>query len=94
MSDSPFPRLSSFAPSEPERPVTRKERREQVRAQRMESEAALARESSAQPDLERWYRMVQEWSHSTPRRLAHTNVVTIPVEEIEELRDELYAHLR
>ncbi len=44
-------------------------------------------------DVERWYQMVSEWCHPDTRRLSSASWASVSLEQIEELRDELYSRL-
>lgn len=95
MGKSRFPRSSSFGqqpgPKGPPPPNTPgAENVGQSSTQRL---AKQQLRDDRGPDVERWYRMVSEWCHPDTRRLSSTSWASVPLEQIEELRDELYAHL-
>ncbi len=97
MGKSPFPRASSFGqqpePKDPSpRPTPGAEDIALSPTQKLARQQL--RDGDSKTDLERWYQMVNEWCHSDTRRLSSASFASVPLEQIEELRDELYSRLR
>lgn len=92
MSKSPFKRTSSFDQPEPKGPPPPPTPGQENITLSPTQKLARQQLKDSGPDVERWYQMVVEWSHSTSR-FASTDVVMVPRDEIEELRDELYSRL-
>lgn len=95
MSKSRFPRTSSFAQQvEPMGPPPPKTPGAEDIAQSPTQRLAKQQLRDSSGDVERWYQMVSEWCHPDTRRLSSASMASVPLEQIEELRDELYARLR
>ena len=93
ISKSLFPRTSSFAQQEPKGPPPPPTPGQENIGLSPTQQLAKQRLASSGPDVERWYQMVSEWCHPDTRRLSSASFASVPLEQIEELRDELYSHL-
>ena len=58
----------------------------------------LARQQLREPattrqELEGWYARVAEWCHPDTRRLSSASFARVPLDDLEELRDDIYSRL-
>lgn len=97
MGKSLFPRTSSFGqqpgPKGPPPPNTPgAENIGQSSTQRL-AKQQLAQPGATREELEHWYSKVAEWCHPATRRLSSADYASVPLDDLEELRDELYSRL-
>lgn len=96
MGKSLFPRTSSFGqqpePKGPPPPPTPGQENIALSPTQKLARQQLERSVPA-ADVEHWYQMVSEWCHPDTRRLSSASFASVPLEQIEELRDELYSRL-
>lgn len=96
MGNSRFPRSSSFGqqqePGPPPRPTPGVEDIGQSPTQRL-AKQQLAQPGATREELEHWYQKVAEWCHPATRRLSSADFASVPLDDLEELRDELYSRL-